>query len=411
MDAHDLIEFIDRQAQEIADRAPDLAFTPDEYADRLQRVRTSMDHAGLDVLLVSAPDAMCWLHGFQSRWYKSHGTTAWPPFQCTAVHVDHDRMLQFDMERHRLLIPRTSVVGDLRLKGATSVEDWLDFFLGELTAEGWIGGRVGIEKWSSVPNRATSEILEDALTERGCTVVDGSQVIRRLRRLKSEAELAVIRRAAQVCDAGLRALQGALTPGMTELEGWEVLVRAMVAAGGEPAALQENVWAGTSPLIHALSSRRRLEPRDLVCADPCGVVSRYHANAARTFSLGEPEPAAVELMACLAGGAELFEHSIGPGVAVADVQRTLREYYRESGVWERRGWLGGYELGIAFPPDWVGEWMFGVDDVDSEDMFEPGLVTNYESIASLVLIDTFVVEASGVTRLSTVPREILIADA
>jgi Xaa-Pro aminopeptidase len=141
------------------------------------------------------------------------------------------------------------------------------------------------------------------------------------------------------------------------------------------------------------------------------VVSRYHANAARTFSLGEPEPAAVELMACLTDGAELFEHSIGPGVAVADVQRTLREYYRESGVWERRGWLGGYELGIAFPPDWVGEWMFGVDDVDSEDMFEPGLVTNYESIASLVLIDTFVVEASGVTRLSTVPREILIADA
>jgi hypothetical protein len=113
-------------------------------------------------------------------------------------------------------------------------------------------------------------------------------------------------------------------------------------------------------------------------------------------------------MARLAEGAQLFERSIGPGVAVADVQRTLREYYRESGVWERRGWLGGYELGIAFPPDWVGEWMFGVDDADSEDIFEPGLVTNFESIAGLVLIDTFVIDASGSARLSTVPREILI---
>jgi Xaa-Pro aminopeptidase len=408
MGTDELIGFIDRKAQEIADQASDLAFTEAEYAERLHRVRAAMAGAGLDLLLVSAPDAMCWLHGYQSRWYKSHGTTAWPPFQCTAVHVDHDRMLQFDMERHRLLIPRTSVVGDLRLKGATSIEEWLDFFLGELTAEGWIGGRVGIEKWSSVPNRATSEIVETALTGAGCTVLDGSQVIRRLRRLKSEAELAVIRRAAEVCDAGLRALHGALRPGMTELEGWEVLVSAMVAAGGEPAALQENVWAGTSPLIHSLSSRRRLEAGDLVCADPCGVVARYHANAARTFSLGEPEPAAVELMARLAEGAELFERSIGPGVAVADVQRTLREYYRESGVWERRGWLGGYELGIAFPPDWVGEWMFGVDDADSEDIFEPGLVTNFESIAGLVLIDTFVIDASGSARLSTVPREILI---
>jgi Xaa-Pro dipeptidase len=411
MDAHELIAFIDRQAQQIAARAPDLTFAPEEYAERLRRVRTAMAQAGLDLLLVSAPDAMCWLHGYQSRWYKSHGTTAWPPFQCTAVHVDHERMLQFDMERHRLLIPRTSVVADLRLKGATSVQDWLHFFLGELAAEGWLGGRVGIEKWSSVPNRATSEILETALTQRGCTVADGSQVIRRLRRLKSEAEIAVMRRAAEICDAGLRALQAALAPGMTELEAWEALVQAMVAAGGEPAALQENVWAGTSPLIHALSSRRRLEAGELVCADPCGVVARYHANAARTFSLGEPEPAAVELMARLAEGAALFERLIGPGVAVADVQRTLREYYRESGVWERRGWLGGYELGIAFPPDWVGEWMFGVDDVDSEDVFDPGLVTNYESIAGLVLIDTFVVEPSGTTRLSAVPREILIAGA
>ena len=407
MEAPELIALIDRHAEQIAARAPDLAFAPDEYAERLRRVRAAMAEAGLDLLLVSAPDAMCWLHGLQSRWYKSHGTTAWPPFQCTAVHVDHDRMLQFDMERHRLLIPRTSVVGDLRLKGATSVEDWLDFFLGELAAEGWLGGRVGLEMWSSVPNRATSEILETVLTERGCTVIDGSQIIRRLRRLKSEAELAIIRRAAEICDAGLRALQAQLAPGMTELEGWDVVVGAMVAAGGEPAALQENVWAGTSPLMHALSSRRRLEAGELVCADPCGVVARYHANAARTFSVGEPEPAAVELMARLAGGAELFQRSIGPGVAVADVQRTLREYYCESGIWERRGWLGGYELGIAFPPDWVGEWMFGVDDADSEDVFEPGLVLNYESVAGLVLIDTFVIEAAGATRLSSVPREIL----
>lgn len=411
MDADELTAFIDGQAQQIAAREPDLAFGPQEYADRLRRVRTAMAQAGLDLLLVSAPDAMCWLHGYQARWYKSHGTTAWPPFQCTAVHVEHDRMLQFDMERHRLLIPRTSVVSDLRLKGAASVQEWLQFFLGELAAEGWLGGRVGVEKWSSVPNRATSEILETALSERGCAVVDGSQVIRRLRRLKSKAELALIRRAAEICDAGLRALQAALTPGMSELEGWETLVRAMVAAGGEPAALQENVWVGSSPLIHTLSSRRRLEAGDLVCADPCGVVARYHANAARTFSLGEPDPAAVELMARLAEGAELFERSIGPGVAVADVQRTLREYYRESGVWERRGWLGGYELGLAFPPDWVGEWMFGVDDADSEDVFEPGLVTNYESIAGLVLIDTFVIDSSGATRLSTVPREILLAGA
>ncbi|MGP0034312.1 MAG: M24 family metallopeptidase [Solirubrobacteraceae bacterium] len=409
MDPQDLVAFVDDQAAQIASRQPDLAFDRDEYARRLRRLQLAMEQAKLDTLIVSAPDAMCWLHGYQSRWYKSHSTTAWPPFQCTVVHLGDERLLQFDMERHRYLIPRTSVVSDLRLKSVNTVGEWLEFFVGELEAEGWLGGTVGIEKWSSVPNRATSEMIEAALHSRGCTVVDGSLVTRQVRRLKSGAEIEVLRRAAGVCDAGLRALQGALTPGITELEAWEAMVHAMIAAGGEPAALQENVWAGTSPLIHALSSRRQIAAGEIVCADPCGVVHRYHANAARALSIGEPQPAALELMGVLAEGVRLFEDSAAPGVRIGDVQRTLRAFYQDSGIWERRGWLGGYEFGIAFPPDWVGEWVFAVDDADSDEVFEEGLVTNYESVIGLVLIDTFVIGAAGAERLSSVSPEILVA--
>jgi Xaa-Pro dipeptidase len=188
-------------------------------------------------------------------------------------------------------------------------------------------------------------------------------------------------------------------------------MHAMVGAGGEPAALQENVWAGTDHLVHALSSRRRIAAGDMVGSDPCGVVHRYHANAARMLSIGEPEPAAVDLMGLLAQGAALFEKTAGPGVSVADVQRTLRSFYQDAGLWEHRGWLGGYELGIAFPPDWVGEWMFSVDDADSDEVFEEGLVTNYESRAGLSLIDTFVIGPRRTERLSSVPREILIGGA
>ncbi len=409
MDPQDLVAFVDDQAAQIASRQPDLAFDRDEYARRLRRLQLAMEQTKLDTLIVSAPDAMCWLHGYQSRWYKSHSTTAWPPFQCTVVHLGDERLLQFDMERHRYLIPRTSVVSDLRLKSVNTVGEWLEFFVGELEAEGWLGGTVGIEKWSSVPNRATSEMIEAALDSRGCTVVDGSLVTRQVRRLKSGAEIEVLRRAAGVCDAGLRALQGALTPGITELEAWEAMVHAMIAAGGEPAALQENVWAGTSPLIHALSSRRQIAAGEIVCADPCGVVHRYHANAARALSIGEPQPAALELMGVLAEGVRVFEDSAAPGVRIGDVQRTLRAFYQDSGIWERRGWLGGYEFGIAFPPDWVGEWVFAVDDADSDEVFEEGLVTNYESVIGLVLIDTFVIGAAGAERLSSVPPEILVA--
>ncbi len=409
MEPHVVAEFLDNQTALIASRPQDLAFEPQEYADRLKRLQSAMEDAKVDTLIVSAPDAMCWLHGYQARWYKSHSTTAWPPFHCTAAHLGDERLLHFDMERHRYLIPRTSVASDLRLSSAATFDEWLAFFLGELQAEGWLGGTVGIEKWSSVPNRATSEMIQTALESRGCTVVDGTLVSRKPRRLKSAAELDVLRKAAEVCDAGLRAVQATLAPGVTELETWAAMVGAMIEAGGEPAALQENVWAGTSPLIHALSSRRQFKAGEIVCTDPCGVVHRYHANAARTLSVGEPEPAAVELIDVLAEGMKLFEESAAPGVPVAEVQHALQAFYQEAGVWERRGWLGGYEFGASLPPDWVGEWMFSVDDVDSEDVFEEGLVTNYESVIGLVLIDTFIVGPGGAERLSSVPREILVA--
>jgi Xaa-Pro dipeptidase len=409
MDVQELVAFLDDQTELIASREPDLAFAPSEYAERLSRLRSAMEAAKLDTLIVSAPDAMCWLHGYQARWYKAHSCTAWPPFHCTVVHADHDRLVHFDMERHRYLLARNSVAQDLRLKSVNTVEEWLDFFLGELDAEGWLKGTVGIEKWSAVPNRATSEIIESALKGRGSEVVDASLVTRSVRRVKSPAEIEHVRRAASICDAGLRALQAAIAPGVTELEARQAMMDAMIGAGGEPAALEENVWVGIEHLVHSLSSRRPIAAGDILGTDPCGVFNRYHANACRVLSVGEPEGVAVELMALLAEGNELYATSAKAGTRIADVQATLRAFYQDAGLWEHRGWLGGYELGISFPPDWVGEWMFSVDGEDSEDVFEDGLVTNYESRAGLALIDTFVIGSNGAERLSTVPREILIA--
>ena len=410
MDPQEVIAFVDNQAAQIASRPQDLAFEPQEYADRLRRLQSAMEEAQIDTMIVSAPDAMCWLHGYQARWYKSHSTTAWPPFHCTAVHLGDERLLHFDMERHRLLIPRTSVATDLRLSSAATPQEWLDFFLGELQAAGWLAGSIGIEKWSSVPNRATSEMIEAALENRGCAVVDGTLVTRRPRRLKSPAEIAVVRRAAEVCDAGLRALQGVLAPGVTELEGWAAMMSAMIAAGGEPAALQENVWAGTSPLIHALSSRRQFEAGDIVCTDPCGVVHRYHANAARTLSIGEPEPAALELMDVLAQGA-------GP---IRGVRRSRCEPSgRSGGPFGPSTRIPGYGSVAAGSgatsseprcrPTGSAKWMFPSTTWTPTTSSSRAWSRTTRASRVSSLIDTFIIGASGAERLSSVPREILLA--
>ena len=38
---------------------------------------------------------------------------------------------------------------------------------------------------------------------------------------------------------------------------------------------------------------------------------------------------------------------------VRELDEVTRRYYEETGLWESRGWVGGYEMGIAFFPDRV----------------------------------------------------------
>ncbi len=406
----DLKAFVDDRLAELRARDPVIPFPREEYRERLNKLRSRMDAAGVDVLLLSSPEAIYWLHGYRSRWNRTQSPTAWPPLQTTAVHLDQDRFITFETLEHEYLLMLTSISTDNRLSKAEDLDGWLSFIVRELEGEGWLKGTIGIEKYSSIPNRAVSEIVEAALVERGARVVNASAITRVVRRLKSPRELAYIAEATRICDAGLQGLRKALRPGMTELEAWAEVVRAMAAEGGEPAAIHECVVVGPIELGHMFSSTRRIQAGDHLFADPCGVVHRYHGNVARTFWMGEPPKEAIRLAEIEAGAYTLLCSTAKAGTPIRDVNRTLREYYQDAGVWGMHFWTGGYELGIGFPPDWVGEFVFTVDDEDPDGVFEAGLVSNFESMIHFVMIDTLVYEEDGARTLSQLPHQIMVVD-
>jgi Xaa-Pro aminopeptidase len=388
----------------IAERRKLIPFSTEEYAARLERVRRLMERSGLDLLFVTAPEGMCYLHGYEARWYRSHSTRAWPPFAGTAVHVDHDRPIHFDFLDEVTLLAATSIVEDIRFYPDELEATCLRFLKAELEASGWLTGTVGLEHSSYVPNRAVSEKLQRTLESAGCTVTDGSDILLEARRLKSPAEIDCVEKAAAICDIGLQRVRELLRPGITELEVWGEMMLAMVRAGGEPAGLHEVVstYGG-----HAISSRKVIRRDELVLVDPCGVYNRYHANAARAFWIGSPPDDIIERHRKAGGAFALLEACIEPGVSVSELNRRLRDYYRDAGIWDLRQWVGGYELGISFPPDWVGEWTFSVEDEHPEGHFEEGLVSNFESVLGTVLIDTFVVEKGGARVLGKMPYELI----
>jgi Xaa-Pro aminopeptidase len=353
---------------------------------------------------------MCWLHGYRARWYRTQASTIWPPLATTVVHVDHDAPVHFDFVREEHLVRATSIAADVRLfpAGCEGL-DGAAFLARALDRAGWLPGRVGLELWSPVPNRAVSEAIEAALVQRGARVVDATRIVRDVRRIKSPAELAYIEQAARIADVGIEAARVALVPGATELEVWAEMLRAMVAAGGEPAAIHELVHAGALGGGHALSTQRPFRAGDLALADPCGVVHRYHANVARAFVLGEPAPEALRLLELAAGAVAVLCAVASAGTPQRDVNRALREYYRDCGIWELQTWAGGYELGLSMPPDWVGESTFSAADEDAEGVVEAGTVTSFHSNFHLPFVDTVVFEEGGARTLSRLPPGPLVA--
>ena len=394
----------------------ELAFNRDEYLTRIERLRTGAAAAGIELLWITTPDAVCWLHGFLASWYKGNGPMRYPQCYGTALHTESGRLVHFDNPTEEPVLAKTSVCEEVRWLPDREAGPNVRFVTDELAALGWLGGTVGMEFWSYVPNRAISTMFEGGFLAAGAKVVDASSVVRAARRVKSEAEIACIESAMEICDIGNRAIVECLVPGMTELDLFGQVFAAMMAAGGEfpaiiPVFNSAPIVDGRPGMVgHAMASRRVIEKGDLLVPDLCGVYNRYHANSLRGYYVGDDPPAILVDKYERAGGVyEVFESEIKSGMTVREVNARLRRYYDEVGLWsETEGWALGYELGLSLPPDWVGDFYFNLGDHRYLDrVFETNMVTNFESEFDTALIDTLVYGETGTRVLSSIPRELI----
>lgn len=359
---------------------PEVPFSEAEFAGRLQRIRDAMADAGIDCLFLTSPESLYYVSGYLCMWYQSESPMEWPPSNGIAVHVDHDRFIHFETEREAVLTRTFSVSRDTRFFPRDSYRDGTRFIADELKAEGWLKGSVGLELWAGRPNRAVSERFQSAFEAAGARVVDGSAILRDVRWKKSPAEMACLHEAAGIAVAGLERAHEVIRPGVSELEVQGEVLNALSAAGGEMPAMMLPVLSGAKTnACHAVATRRRMREGDLVLLDLAGVHKRYHVNAARAFSLGEPRPEIRDCAARAIGVMDRVRECLRPNLPVRELNEVTRRHYEAQGLWESRGWIGGYEMGIAFFPDWVGSFVYDpLAEKNADRVFEPGTAVNYE---------------------------------
>ena len=392
---------------------PDLlAFSPSEYRDRLNRLRALMSQQKIDLLYLTSPEAVCWAHGFFASWYKGHGPMRYPNLYGTAVHVDSDEFIHFDAPNEVAVLARRSVSRDNRYFPSREAGPNLQFIISTLREKGWLSGTIGLEFWSYLPNRAVSTMFEGALLAEGCRVVDASAIVRSVRRVKSLKEISYIEEAVRLADIGHKEIQAKLRPGITELELFGEVTRAMMTAGSEFPALIPifnvvPVHDGRSEITgHTMAGRTVIKAGDMLKADLCGVYNRYHGNVMRGYFVGDPPKQMVEQHRRAAGAFEAMR-TVKSEMTVREVNAILKAYLESAGLWDEPGWALGYELGISMPPDWVGEFYFNArDDKYLDRVFEENMVTNFESLFGTWLVDTCVYQKSGTRFMSKLPLDI-----
>ena len=219
-----------------------------------------------------------------------------------------------------------------------------------MKAEGWLKGKVGLEMYAMRPNRAVSDRFQAAFEAAGANVIDGSPILREVRWVKSPAEMECLKEAARIANVGLNRAREVLRPGVTELEVQGEVTCALAKAGGEMQAQLMPVLSGKKSLAtHALATRRKMQAGETVALDVCGVRKRYHINAARTFSLGEPADDVKDVTYRAAAVMDVVRDCLRPNLPVRELNEKVKAHYDREDLWSSRGWIGGYEMGNRFP--------------------------------------------------------------
>jgi Xaa-Pro aminopeptidase len=233
--------------------------------------------------------------------------------------------------------------------------------------------------------------------------------VSRLRVVKDAAELAVMRRAAEVTDAALQAAVSGGLAGQTEAEvAWRLQVEYR-RLGAEGEAFPAIVAAGPhGAQAHALPGQRPIGAGELVVIDTGARVDGYCSDITRTYAAGEPGAGLraiydVVLEAQLAGVAAVRSGAHGQ----RDVDAASRAVIEAAGYGEQFGHGTGHGVGLdVHEAPALGRSRGDLLAAGMVCTVEPGIYV--EGLVGVRIEDTVLVTAEGCERLTRTPKELVV---
>ena len=317
-------------------------FTLEEYQQRLDALRSGMAQKGVDAMLVTTPENLCYISGYQTPGQFFYGA------------------LIVSMDREPVFVPRGGENGNVEFlswvedsRPYMDLEDSIAHTKNVLVDLDLEGKRIGLE-YDSFFLTSRDHLHLKALMA-NTTFVDCSGLVEAGRMIKSPQEIEYIRQAARAADAGMLAGIEASKVGATENEVAAEVHRAQILAGSEYTGYPLFIASGerSYSLGHSTWYRKRLEPNESVKLELVGCINRYHAANWRPVLLGEPTKYMLEGMELVLEVLQMCKDAIKPGVTCGEMFDLVQERTKETNL----GYRGqprrvAYSMGIAYAPDW-----------------------------------------------------------
>jgi Xaa-Pro dipeptidase len=369
-----------------------------EYRDRLARTRDLIGSRGLTALIMSTPGNVFYLTGYETQglWYPN----------LLVVPVDGEPFMVTRQAEETVVEADTWI--ELSRPFWDS-DDPMETLAAALAEFGLAEGALGIEADSYYLRVYEHDRLGALLGRRPIAT---SGIVESLRVIKSDAEIALMRRSAAATDAGVMAAVKAVEVGETENDVAAAAYGGMLAAGAHWGATAPWVVSGPRSFVsHATWRGRRIEAGDPVFLEIGATVHRYQTATMRTVVAGDLSPRMREAEAVINEATDAALAMIRPGVLTADVDRVARDVIAHNTFGARQYTRVGYGIGISFPPGWGEGHVIDIKQGNTS-RFAPSMTFHVipflqiQGEAAIGTSETVLVTQDGCERLTGVERRI-----
>ena len=321
-----------------------LHFSKKEFLDRKTKVLRSMKKQNLDAILMFRQESMYWLTGYDTFGYV---------FFQTLVLDNKGNVILLTRAPDLRQAQNTSNIDDIRIwidKDGINPTNNLKIILEELNLK---NKNIGIE-YEAYGMTGRNDLKLNKSLENYCKVEDQSELITKIRVIKSPEEVIYVKKAAELADRALDEAWKHSKGGASEAKILAEMQKVVLEGGGDYPANEYIIGSGHNALLCRYQAEKRiLSSQDQLSIEWAGTYKHYHSAMFRTIPIGKADPKHIKMHEACVEALTNCENKLKPGNKVGEVFDVHAKTFDDLGYNKSRMNACGYSLGSTFSPNWM----------------------------------------------------------